>query len=170
MEEVFISEKQIQSRNAELAAELRKNYEGEHVVFICVMNGAIFFFKDLMVATKLHDIRLAYIRAKSYEGTESTGNVVITGDVGDITGKSVVLIEDILDTGKTLTELTTYLEKKNPKSLEICCLLRKKGCQKYDVPVEYVGFDIKNEFVIGYGLDLDEKYRNLPYIAIYKGE
>lgn len=132
---------------------------------ICILKGSIYFFADLSRQINL-DVNLEFMRVASYEGEESTGDIDLKLDLDEpITGKNVIVVEDIIDTGKTLSYLLEHLKSQNPKSLKLCTLLDKKERRKVQaVHVDYVGFTIPNYFVIGYGLDLDQKYRNLPEI------
>ena len=162
---VLLKEEELQSRIAELAKELDKEYEGKELIVITILKGALYFSIDLTKKMKT-PIIFETIHAHSYEGTESTGNVVIKDDISiDIEGKDVLVVEDIIDTGKTLDKIKTHLLNKNPKSLKIAVLINKPARREINVPVDFVGFDIENKFIIGYGFDYDEKYRNIPYIG-----
>ena len=163
----LITEKQIREKVFELAEGIAKdNRSGKlHVLF--VLKGAFVFCADIVRALSSHgiDITLDYIIAKSYAGTESTGNVKCSMDI-EIKGKEVLLLEDIIDTGRTLKRLKEELMKMKPKSLKTVCLLDKPSRRVVDIKPEYVGFEIDDSFVVGYGLDCDEQYRDLPYIAV----
>ncbi len=162
----LITEKQIRLKVIELAEEIAKdNSSGQlHVLF--VLKGAFIFCADLIRALSIHklDVRVDYIIAKSYVGTESTGDVKFSVDV-DIKEKEVLLLEDIIDTGRTIKRLKEELMKMQPKSLRTVCLLDKPSRRDVDMKVDYVGYEIEDRFVVGYGLDYDEKYRYLPFIA-----
>jgi len=162
----LITEKQIRARVLELAEEIAKdNSSGQlHVLF--VLKGAFIFCADLVRALSSHklDVTVDYIIAKSYVGTESTGEVKFSVDV-DIKGKEVLLLEDIIDTGRTIKRVKEELMKMRPKSLRTICLLDKPSRRDVDMKADYVGFEIPDRFVVGYGLDYDEKYRYLPFIA-----
>ena len=159
------TEEVLQARIQELAEELDKEYNGEEIVAIAVLNGAIYFYTDLTKKMKTV-IELDTVHVTSYRGTESTGSIVVRKDIGcDITNKHVLIVEDIIDSGRTLKFLKEYLLKKNPKSLKIAVLLDKKERRVEDVDIDYVGFEIPNKFVVGYGFDIDGKYRSLPYIG-----
>jgi len=162
----LITEKQIQSKVIELAEEIAKdNNSGQlHVLF--VLKGAFIFCADLIRALSRHklDVTVDYIVAKSYVGTESTGDVKFSVDV-DIKEKEVLLLEDIIDTGRTIKRLQEELMKMQPKSLRTVCLLDKPSRRDVDMKVDYVGYEIEDRFVVGYGLDYNEKYRHLPFIA-----
>ena len=162
----LITEKQIRARVLELAEEIAKdNSSGQlHVLF--VLKGAFIFCADLVRALSSHklDVTVDYIIAKSYVGTESTGEVKFSVDV-DINGKEVLLLEDIIDTGRTIKRVKEELMKMRPKSLRTICLLDKPSRRDVDMKADYFGFEIPDRFVVGYGLDYDEKYRYLPFIA-----
>ncbi len=163
---ILINELTLQERITQLAKEITKDYKGKELTLICILKGSVFFFTDLAKRIKL-DTRLEFIRVSSYEGEKSTGKIKLKVNLDEpITNKDVIVIEDIIDTGKTLSYLMKYLSKQKPNSLKLCTLLDKpEGRQVDDIIVDYVGFTIPNRFVIGYGLDLDEQYRNLP--AVY---
>jgi len=163
---VLIDEKKLQERIYEMAKQIEEEYKGKEITFICILKGSVFFTMDL--AKKIDgDVRLEFIRVSSYgEGTESTGEIKMKLDLKDsIQGKDVIVIEDIIDTGRTLSYLIEYLKMKKPNSVKLCSLLDKPARRTIDVKVDYTGFEIPDKFVIGYGLDWDEKYRNLPYIG-----
>ena len=162
----LITEKQIGSKVSELAQEIAKNSRSEQLHVLFVLKGAFIFCADLLRALSHHnlDITVDYIIAKSYVGTESSGDVKFSVDV-DIKGKEVLLLEDIIDTGRTLKRLREELMKMQPKSLRTVCFLDKPSRREVDIKVDYVGFEIEDRFVVGYGLDCDEKYRYLPFIA-----
>lgn len=162
---VLITEEEITSRTRELAYQIQKDYNNEEIVIVCILKGAAFFATEL--AKRIDsDTIIDFMKVSSYIGTESTGKIDFTLDISeDITGKNVLIVEDIVDTGRTLTYVKKYLETKNPKSVKICTLLNKKARRVVELNPEYVCFDIPDKFVIGYGLDYDEKYRNLPYIG-----
>ncbi len=158
-------EAEIQSRVRQLGEQITKDLRGEPVVVVGVLKGAFMFTADLVRAIK-SPVVIDFIGCASYSGTRSTGTVRITHDLStDITGKNVILVEDIIDTGRTLDYLIRILKERGPKSLRLCTLLDKPEAREVPVKVDYFGFSISNEFVIGYGLDLDQRYRELPYIA-----
>lgn len=169
MEEVkvLIDEEKLNKRVNEIAAQIENEYKGKEIIFICILKGSVFFTVDL--AKRINgDVKLEFIRVSSYnEGTESSGEIKMKLDLKDsIQGKDVIVIEDIIDTGRTLSYLIKYLKMKKPNSLKLCALLDKPERRiKKDVKVDYTGFQIPDEFVVGYGLDVAEKYRNLPYIG-----
>ncbi|MBR2289528.1 MAG: hypoxanthine phosphoribosyltransferase [Clostridia bacterium] len=167
--DMMIDEEKLQTRIGEMAEEIDQVYNGEKIVVICVLRGAIYFMVDLTKKMKTV-IETDFIRVSSYVGTESTGNIRMTLDISEnIEGRDVLIVEDIIDTGFTLKYLRDYLMTKNPKSLRIAVLADKEERRKVDVPVDFVGFKIPDKFVVGYGFDDDNAYRNLPYIGSKKG-
>ena len=164
--EILLSEAQIQKRVAELALEIRKDFPDDlHV--IAVLKGAFVFLSDLIRHMPGH-VSLDFMAASSYaKGTTSSGEVRILKDLDSaLDGRNVVIVEDIVDTGLTLTYLQEILRKRHPKTLRTCCLLSKPSRRAVEVKVEYIGFTIEDRFVVGYGLDYVEQYRNLPYIGV----
>ncbi len=164
---VMIDEKTLHKRIKELAKNIEKDFKDEEIILICILKGSVYFTVDLSKYIKKSDVTLEFMKASSYgDGTETTREVKVTLDLkSSIENKNVIIIEDILDSGYTLDYLYNYLLEKNPKSLKICVLLDKKERREKDVKADYVGFEIDNKFVVGYGLDYAEKYRNLPYIG-----
>ncbi len=167
--EILYSEETIAKRVDELAKTLYEKYHNEEVVFICTLKGAVFFACDLLKKYK-GDARMEFLRVSSYKGTESTGKIELNLSISkdNIKDKHVVIIEDIVDTGNTLLFLNNYVKEMEPKTLEICTLLDKKIKRMVDIDPTYAGFVVDDLFVIGYGLDYDQKYRNLPYIGVLK--
>ena len=165
--EILLSEAQIQKRVAELAHEIRRDFPDEHLHVIAVLKGAFIFLSDLARHMPGH-VSLDFIAVSSYaKGTTSSGEVRLQKDLDfALEGRNVIIVEDIVDTGLTLTYLQDILRNRNPKSLRTACLLSKPSRRKVDVKVEYIGFTIEDKFVVGYGLDFAERYRNLPYIGI----
>lgn len=162
----LIDEQTLETKVQEIANRIMKDYEGKEIVLICILKGSTFFTVDL--AKKINqDVKIEFIQVSSYgSSTISSGKIELKLDLKEsIEGKDVIVVEDIIDTGRTLSYLIEHLEEKKPKSLKLCTLLDKPERRKYDVKVDYVGFEIPDKFVIGYGLDCDEHYRNLPYIA-----
>jgi hypoxanthine phosphoribosyltransferase len=162
----LISAEQIQTRVREMAQQIRADHpEGLH--FVCVLKGAFVFLSDLARALP-GDCSLDFMAVSSYgKSTKSSGQVQLLKDLEvDLEGRSVVIVEDIVDTGLTLTYLQEILRARAPRSLRTACLLSKPSRRKVDVKVEYVGFTIEDKFVVGYGLDYAEQYRNLPYIGV----
>lgn len=166
--DVLISEKEIDNRILEIADRINKDYEGEELTLICVLKGGVMFMCDL--AKKLNlNVRLDFMSVSSYGSqTKSSGVVKIIKDLDDsIDGKNVLVVEDIIDSGNTLSYLMDILKKRGPKSIKLCTLLDKPSRrEKKDVFVDYVCFEIEDKFVVGYGLDYDQRYRNLPYIGV----
>ena len=167
IERVVVTEAQLQVRLKELAAQVEKDYEGKDLLLVGVLKGAVMAVADFSRALQRH-IDLDWMAVSSYgSGTKSSGVVRILKDLDrDITGRNVLIIEDIVDSGLTLSWLKANLESRGVGSVEILSILRKPEAAKVEVDVKYVGFDIPKDFVIGYGLDFDEKYRNLPFIAV----
>lgn len=163
---VFISQEQIEKRLCELAKEIEKDYEGKEITVICVMTGACFFAVNLTLKIK-NSIKYEFIRLSSYEDkTESSGQVKVINNLkNSVEGKDVLIIEDIIDTGRTMDFLMKYLEKEKAKSIKVCVLTDKPERRVIDINADYVGFTVPDKFIVGYGLDFDNKYRNLPYIA-----
>jgi len=165
---VLITEQQIGEKISELAKQVANDYpeNGTDLVLVGVLKGAVMFMTDFARALQV-PTQLEFMAVSSYgSATSSSGVVRILKDLDrDIAGRDVVIIEDIIDSGLTLSWLLKNLQSRNPKSLEVCTLLRKPDAIKVDVPVKYVGFEIPNEFVVGYGLDFAERYRDLPYIG-----
>lgn len=163
---VLVTEEQIQAKIAELAAAVEADYEDQDLLVVGVLKGAVMVMADFARALTRH-VEMDWVAYSSYgSGTQSSGVVRILKDLDtDITGRHVLIVEDIIDTGLTLSWLTTNLRSRGPASVEICTLLRKPGAAKMTVPIRYVGFDIPDEFVVGYGLDFSERYRNLRCVA-----
>jgi hypoxanthine phosphoribosyltransferase len=164
--EVLISEDQLQAKIQELAARVDTDYEGQNLLLVGVLKGAVMVMADLARALHL-PVSMDWMAVSSYgSGTKSSGVVRILKDLdADIMGRHVLIVEDIVDSGLTLSWLVSNLLSRGPASLEICALLRKPEAVRTEIDVKYIGFDIPNEFVIGYGLDYDERYRNLPFVG-----
>ena len=171
IESVSIDRYAIQARIKEMAAQLEKDYRGESVVMICILRGASVFFCDLVRELDL-DVRFEFMSVSSYgAGTTSSGEVRIIKDINTpLAGCNVIIVEDIIDSGNTLSYLKRLLEQRNPKSLKICALLDKPSRRKVELRGDYVGFTVEDKFLVGYGLDYAERYRNLPYIGVLKPE
>ena len=166
MLEVLIEEEKIEQRIKEIGKQIAAEYNGKEVILICLLKGAIYFATKLSQEIKNENVIMDFMKVSSYSGTESTGKIKLSLDISqNIENKDIIVIEDIVDTGLTLSYVCDYLKERNPKSVKICTLLDKKARRKKEVNVDYVGFEIDDLFVVGYGLDYDEKYRNLPYIA-----
>jgi hypoxanthine phosphoribosyltransferase len=169
--EVLIEEERLQTRIRELGRELSSDYEGRELLLVGVLKGAVFFMADLMRSISV-PCEIDFMAISSYgASTDSSGVVRILKDLDiNIEGRHVLVVEDIIDSGLTLSYLMRNLEAREPASLEVCALLTKPARREIDVPVRYTGFEIPNRFVIGYGLDFGERYRNLPYVAVLSDE
>ena len=168
---VLLDEPTIHKRVKELGEQISRDYEGKDMVAVCILRGCVVFFSDLIREIKI-PIELDFMAVSSYNhGAKSSGNVLIKYDLqDDIRGKHVLIVEDIIDTGTTLMQLKRLLEARQPESIKICCLLDKEERRVSQVDVDYIGFEIPDEFVVGYGLDYDGKYRNYREIGILKRE
>lgn len=171
IQKILLTEEQIQNRIAELGRELTAEYEGKNPVIVGVLKGVVVFYADMIRQIKVPS-QIDFMWLSSYSGTNSAGMTVRQDLTADITGRHVLILEDIFDTGNSLSYTVEHLRKKNPASLKICTLLDKPERRKPGVTLQadYVGFTIPNEFVVGYGLDYNERYRNLPFIGILKPE
>ena len=169
IERVFFSEEDLKKRVAEIAAEINRDYAGKEPMLISVLRGSFVFMADLIRKIEV-PCTVDFMAVSSYgRGTTSSGQVQITKDLSDdIEGKDIIVVEDILDSGNTLSYLLQLLQARKPASMKLCTLLDKPDRRVKEVHVDYTGFTIPDEFVVGYGLDYAEKYRNLPYIGILK--
>ncbi|HEX4838805.1 MAG TPA: hypoxanthine phosphoribosyltransferase [Solirubrobacteraceae bacterium] len=167
--EMLVAAAELQARVGELASEISSDYAGRPLLLVCVLKGAIFFLADLMRHIDI-PVEVDFMAVASYgSATDSSGVVRILKDLDTpIEGRDVVIVEDIVDSGLTLQYLMRNLGSRNLASLGVCALLTKPSRRKVDLPVKYVGFEIPDQFVVGYGLDYEERYRNLPYIAALK--
>ncbi len=165
----LLTEEQLQARVRELGTQIAADYAGKDVVVVGLLNGVYPFFADLTRAIPL-DVDVSFMQVASYHGgTESTGEVKIVKDLDrSIQGRHCLVVEDIVDTGTTLFKVRNLLLDREPLSLKVCTLLDKPSRRKTQVPVDYIGFTIEDHFVVGYGLDLDGKFRNVPYVGIYQ--
>lgn len=164
----LLTVEQIQEKNRELADRISADFEGKNLLAVGLLKGAFIFFSDIVRLIKT-PLVVDFLVASSYLKSDSSGEVKIYYDIReDVTDKDVLLIEDIVDTGVTLNYLRERILMRCPKSLRICTFLDKRERRQVDVPLDYVGFEIPNEFVVGYGLDYDNKFRNLPYISVFK--
>ncbi len=170
--EVLITEEELQARIAELGKAISADYQGRDLLAVCILRGAVIFLSDLIRQIAVpHEIDFMAVSSYGGTSTESSGVVRILMDLTtSIEGRDVLIVEDIVDTGLTLDYIIDNLKTRRPASLRTCALLNKHESRKVDVPLDYVGFDIPNKFVVGYGLDYDEKYRNLPFIGVLKPE
>ena len=166
LDEILVTEEELQVRIAELGAEISRDYEGENLHLICILRGGVLFLTDLMRRIIVPNT-IDFMAVSSYGvARQSTGQVRITLDLKeDIQDRHVLLVEDIVDSGYTIASVLEFLETRHPKTLRVCALLDKPERREVDVPIHYRGFLIPNKFVFGYGLDMDEYYRNLPFIA-----
>jgi len=165
----LIDEETLQNKVEELAKQIMEDYKGKKIVFICILKGSMFFTVDL--ARKVENpIQMEFMKVYTYgENTISLGEVRLELEIkNSIEGKDVIVIEDIIDTGRTLSYILEYINEKKPNTLKLCALLDKTERREVDIKVDYIGFEIPNEFVIGYGLDFNEDYRTLPYIGYLK--
>ena len=163
----MFTEEQIREKVIELGKQIENDYKGEEILVVGILKGANVFTCDLIRQIDL-DVKIDFMSVSSYgSGTESSGTVRILKDLDtDIKGRNVLIVEDIIDSGRTLSNLVKELQIREPKSLKLCTLLDKPSRRVVDVDVEYVGFEIEDKFIVGYGIDYAEKYRNLPYVGI----
>lgn len=169
---VLVTEEQLQAKVQELGAQISRDYEGKNLLLVSILKGAVVFMADLMRAVTI-PCSIDFMVVSSYGGanTESTGLVKIVKDLdADLSGRDVLIVEDILDSGITLSNLVPMLKMRNPNSVRICAILDKPTRRKADIRPDYEGFQVPDEFVVGYGLDYDEKYRNLRYVGALKPE
>lgn len=169
--QVLISAAQIQERIGELAAEISRDYGHEPVTFLGILSGSFIFMADLLRKLAL-PTRIGFLHASSYRGETTTpGQLVIQAElIPEIRDRHVLLLDDILDSGRTLSAVADYLSSRQPKSLRVAVLLRKRGRQEVAFEPDYCGFEIPNQFVVGYGLDYNDDYRHLPYLGVLPGE
>ncbi len=170
IDHILVSEQQLRDKVAELGAAISRDYAGRDLLLVSILKGAVVFMADLMRAVTI-PCGIDFMVVSSYGGanTTTTGLVKIIKDLDqDLTGKDVLIVEDILDTGVTLSHLVPMLQMRNPNSVKICAILSKPSRRQADIEPDYKGFDVPDEFVVGYGLDYDEKYRNLPYVGVLK--
>ena len=167
---VMISEEDVDKRIQELGKQISEAYAGKQVHLICVLKGGVFFMCELAKRITV-PVSMDFMSVSSYgEGTSTSGVVKIAKDLDEpLEGKDVLVVEDIIDSGRTLYYLLEILKKRNPNSMKLCTLLDKPDRRVRDVKVDYVGFEIPDEFVVGYGLDYAQKYRNLPYVGVVEG-
>ena len=165
--DVMITEEEISKRVNELAGMISKDFSGQDVHLICILKGSIFFTAELAKRIE-NEVTLDFMSVSSYgDGTESSGRIKIVKDIDEgIEGKNVIVVEDIIDSGRTLSFLLDMLKARKPKELKLCTLLNKPDRRVVDIPVDYIGFDIPDKFVVGYGMDYAQKYRALPYIGV----
>lgn len=166
---VLVSEQQLKDKVAQLGAQISQDYADKDLVLVSILKGAVVFMADLMRAVTI-PCSIDFMVVSSYgAGTTTTGLVKIIKDLdSELSGKDVLIVEDILDTGVTLSNLVPMLKMRNPNSVRICAILDKPSRRRADIQADYTGFQVPDEFVVGYGLDYDEKYRNLPYVGVLK--
>lgn len=169
LERVLFSEEQLNARVAEIAKEIQADYKGKKPLIVAVLKGSVLFFSDL-IRKIVGDMEIDFMSISSYgSGAKSSGEVRMIKDLDKkIEGKDIIIVEDIIDSGYTMKYLKKLLEARNPASIKVCTLLDKPSRRETDINADYVGFEVENEFVIGYGLDYDGLYRNLPFIGILK--
>ena len=172
IDHILVTEEQLKAKVNELGAQITKDYEGRDLLLVSILKGSVVFMADLMRAIRM-PCGIDFMVVSSYGGanTTSTGLVKIVKDLDqDLSGKDLIIVEDILDTGITLSHLVPMLKLRNPASVRLCTILSKPSRRKADIEPDYLGFEVPDEFVVGYGLDYDEKYRNLPYVGVLKPE
>lgn len=172
IDHVLVSEEQLRAKVTELGARISRDYAGRQLLLVSILKGSVVFMADLMRAITI-PCSIDFMVVSSYGGanTTSTGLVKIVKDLDqDLTGKDVLIVEDILDTGITLSNLVSMLKMLNPCSVRLCTILSKPSRRKAQIEPDYLGFEVPDEFVVGYGLDYDETYRNLPYVGVLKPE
>ena len=169
---VLVTEEQLRAKVAELGAQISRDYAGKDLLLVSILKGAVVFMADLMRAVTI-PCSIDFMVVSSYGGTntQSTGRVKIVKDLdADLSGREVLIVEDVLDTGVTLSTLVPMLKMRHPNSVRICAILDKPARRKTDIRADYTGFEVPDAFVVGYGLDYDEKYRNLPFVGVLKPE
>ena len=172
IDHILVSQQQLQDKISELGAQISRDYDGHELLLVSILKGSVVFMADLMRAITI-PCAIDFMVVSSYGGsnTTTTGLVKIVKDLDqDLSGKDVLIVEDILDTGVTLSHLMPMLQMRNPRSVKICSILSKPSRRKADIEPDYMGFEVPDEFVVGYGLDYNEKYRNLPYVGVLKPE
>ena len=172
IDHILVTEEQLKAKVNELGAQITRDYAGRDLLLVSILKGSVVFMADLMRAIQM-PCGIDFMVVSSYGGanTTSTGLVKIVKDLDqDLSGKDLLIVEDILDTGITLSHLVPMLKLRNPASVRLCTILSKPSRRKADIEPDYLGFEVPDEFVVGYGLDYDEKYRNLPYVGILKPE
>ncbi len=168
---VLINKQQISEKIDQLGAQISKDYEGKNLLVLSVLKGAAVFMADIMRAITI-PCQIDFMAVSSYgSGTTTSGNLKIKKDLDiDVSGFDILIVEDILDSGVTLSKLIELLNSRNAKSVKVCSFLTKPARRQVEVPLAYLGFEVPDEFVVGYGLDYNEKYRNLPYVGVLKRE
>jgi hypoxanthine phosphoribosyltransferase len=172
LEEVLISEEDLQARIQELGEEITRDYKGQDLLLICILRGGVMFLTDLMRAISIpHNIDFMAVSSYGVGARRSTGSVQIKLDLtAPIEDRNVLIVEDIIDSGYTIASVINFLKTRRPKSLRVCTLLDKAERREAEIPIDYRGFTIPNKFVFGYGLDLDEYFRDLPFIGVVRAD
>ena len=172
IDHILVSEEALKAKVTELGAQISRDYAGKQLLLVSILKGGVVFMADLMRAVTI-PCAIDFMVVSSYGGsnTMSTGLVKIIKDLdSDLSGKDVLIVEDILDTGITLSHLMPMLKMRNPNSVRLCTILSKPSRRKAEIEPDYLGFEVPDEFVVGYGLDYNEKYRNLPYVGVLKSQ
>lgn len=165
----LISREELDKRIGELAEQIDKDYLGKEITIVCVMRGAVFFTVELTLKMKTK-LKYEFITISSYEGTDTTGEITLRTDLREpIEGKDVLIVEDIIDTGRSMRYLIDHLRSKNPRTLKVCALADKAERREIEVPIDYTGFVVPNKYIVGFGFDIDNNYRNMPYVATLEG-
>lgn len=164
--EILISEARIKSRVAELGSRIAQDYAGRELLLVVLLKGAFLFAADLARAIS-SPLQIEFITVSSYRGQESSGEVAIVRDLGCVVaGRELLLVEDIVDTGLTLARVIAHLQERQPRSLAVCSLLSKPSRRLTEIAIPYLGFEVEDRFVVGYGLDYEQQYRQLPYLGV----
>lgn len=162
---VLIKEEEINKRLDELANQIMKDYREKEIMFLCILKGSVMFTVELAKRIK-NNIQFEFIEVSSYENNQSTGKIKLNKDISrSIEGKDVIIIEDIIDSGRTISFLKEYLKQKNPNTLKVCSLLDKPSKRVIEIKADYIGFEVDDKFIVGYGLDDNQNYRNLNYVG-----
>ena len=167
--DILLSEDEIHKRIGELAAEIEKDYAGRDITFVVTLKGAVFFACELAKRISL-PVYFEFVQMSSYSGTKSTGTVTMELDIEPekIMGKHVIIIEDVIETGLTMQKLKDHIQSMNPASLTVCTFVDKHECRTVPFEAEYIGFSLGREFLLGWGFDVDQRYRNLPYVGVVR--
>lgn len=162
---VLIKEEAINKRLDELAEQIMEDYKGKDIMFLCILKGSVMFTVELAKRIK-NNVQFEFIEVSSYENNQSTGKIKLNKDISQsIEGKDVIIIEDIIDSGRTISFLKEYLKRKNPNTLKVCSLLDKPSKRTFEIKADYIGFEVDDKFIVGYGLDDNQNYRNLNYVG-----
>ena len=162
---VLIKEETINKRLDELAKQIMEDYKGKDIMFLCILKGSVMFTVELAKRIK-NNVQFEFIEVSSYENNQSTGKIKLNKDISQsIEGKDVIIVEDIIDSGRTISFLKEYLKQKNPNTLKVCSLLDKPSKRTFEIKSDYIGFEVDDKFIVGYGLDDNQNYRNLNYVG-----